>query len=98
MATITISRQDGTVEFQISPEGPIKKGDVVVFRNEDPEAQHQPTLQGQGATFWFQHPMAPFVDGQPADTSDEVFFGTAPLTVTYVCALHDGETGTITVQ
>ena len=97
MATITITRQDGTVVFSPSP-APISKGDVVVFRNEDPQAQHQPTLQGQGATFWFQHPMAPFVPGQPADTSDEVFFNTAPLIVTYVCALHGGETGTITVQ
>lgn len=99
MAVITISRQGSSVVFTPSP-ATISKGDVIVFRNEDPQAQHQPTLQGQAATFWFPYPMAPFVAGQPADTSDEVFFGTAPLTVTYVCAIaeHTGESGTIVVQ
>lgn len=97
MATITISRQGGTVVFTPSPAA-IGKGDVIVFRNEDPQAQHHITPDINNPGFWFPYPLAPFVEGQPADTSDEVFFGTAPLTVTYLCALHGGETGTITVQ
>ena len=101
MAVITILRQNGTVGFDPSPLT-INQGDVIVFRNEDPEAQHLITRTGQGANFWFQYPLAPFVAGQPADTSDEVFFAITkdpapPLTVTYAGSGGETQTGTVVV-
>jgi hypothetical protein len=88
MAVITIVRQNVTIGFD-PPTLTINQGDVVVFRNEDPLQSHLITKRGQGPYFWFQNPMAPFVPGQPADTSDEVFFAITkdpapPMTVTYV--------------
>lgn len=105
MAIINILRQNGTVSFD-PPQLNVARYDTVVFRNQDPRAQHQITLkdaQGntQPADFWFQYPLAPAAAGQPADTSSELLFdqklnpaGVAK-TYTYVCALHPEETGTI---
>ena len=94
---ITISRQGS--RLVVSPDPlTIPANSSVVFRNEDPQSAHQPTLRGQAAGFWFTHPIAAFVSGRPADTSDEVFFSAA-ATVSYVCGLHANEmSGTIIVQ
>jgi plastocyanin len=100
MAIINIVRQNGSVTFD-PPQTSLPRYGTVVFRNQDPREQHQITLQGQAADFWFQHPLAPAADGQPADTSSELLFDQklnppgVPQTYTYVCALHAGETGTI---
>jgi plastocyanin len=97
MATIiTISRAGGSVTFSPSPVT-IPVNSSVVFANADPQSQHLPTLAGKGENFWFTHPLAPAFPGRPNDTSDEVFFGTAGQ-VHYVCALHSGEEGFITIQ
>lgn len=112
MAVITIVRQNGVVGFD-PPTLTINQGDVVVFRNEDPEQAHLITRSGQGSKFWFPYAVAAFV-AQPADTSDEVFFAITkdpapPMTVPYVCAGngselppgtptgHESEAGTIVV-
>jgi plastocyanin len=97
MALISIVRgNDGIVRFD-PPETTIPKGGVVVFRNDDIRAPHLITRSGQtNPNFWFPYPLAPFVPGTPADTSDEVVFNAVGL-VTYTCATHGGETGTINV-
>jgi len=101
MAIISIVRRDdGTIGFD-PPETVIPKNNVVVFRNQDPRAQHLITLQGQGPNFWFTAPLAPAAQGQPDDTSSEVLFTKATTPgqpVTYVCSMHPEETGTIIVQ
>lgn len=96
MAIVSIVRQEnGTVAFD-PPQTTIKKGSVVVFRNDDPREPHLITRDGSDPNFWFPYPLAAFVAGRPADTSDEVLFNTVG-TVTFVCATHAGETGTIEV-
>lgn len=104
MAIINIVRQNGTVTFD-PPQINVARYETVVFRNQDPQEQHQITLKGEASDFWFQYPLAPAAAGQPADTSSELLFdqklaGTPPAakTYTYVCALHPNapsETGTI---
>jgi plastocyanin len=94
---IVISRQGSSVQFAPSPAS-IPVNTSVVFRNDDAGAAHQPVPAGQtNPNFWFTHPLAAFVPGRPADTSDEVLF-TTKGDVEYVCALHAGEGGTIIVQ
>jgi plastocyanin len=104
MAIINIVRRNGAVTFD-PPSLNVARYDTVVFRNLDPQSQHQVTLLGQANDFWFQFPLAPYVEGQPADTSSELLFdqkltGTPPAskTYSYICALHPerpNETGTI---
>ncbi|HEV3050667.1 MAG TPA: hypothetical protein VGX50_10175 [Longimicrobium sp.] len=106
MAIIDIVRGTNGVQFALSgsaPQSPftlnLTKGESVVFRNRDPQEQHQitnTTKQPVKPDFWFPYPLAPFVEGQPADVSSEVFFSTVG-TVKFACALHLSETGTIIV-
>ncbi|MBV9108145.1 MAG: hypothetical protein JO306_01915 [Gemmatimonadetes bacterium] len=99
MATIiTISRANGRVQFAPA-EATIPVNSSIVFANADTQAQHLPTLSGQGPNFWFTHPLAAAMPGRPNDTSDEVFFNAAGK-VSYYCAIagHTGEGGTITIQ
>jgi plastocyanin len=106
VAIIDIVRGTNGVQFALSgsaPQSPftlnLTKGESVVFRNRDPQEQHQitnTTKQPVKPDFWFPYPLAPFVEGQPADVSSEVFFSTVG-TVKFACALHLSETGTIIV-
>jgi plastocyanin len=93
---ISIVRQDGTVQFD-PPAPTIPRNSTVVFRNLDPRAPHLPTPAADKPNLWFGHPLAAFVEGRPADVSDEVFFNVQGP-VAYVCALHADEGGTITVS
>lgn len=105
MAVITVERKNGAVAFD-PPTLTINQGDVVVFRNLDPEQAHLITKYVAppgplNPTFWFPYAMAPFV-APPGDTSDEVFFAITkdpapPLTVTYVGSEYETPTGTIVV-
>jgi plastocyanin len=87
MATIDITRRpDGTVEFVPNPlvVSPLTP---VMWRNFDPQAQHQ--IVGQ-AGFAFP-PLAPFQEGQEPDTTSVVLAGDGD----YGCLLHPGEHGRI---
>src|SRR5262245_55524027 len=95
MAKIEIIRRDGKVEFHPSPLE-ASAGDNVFWSNLDPLAQHWITLKGKSEDFWFPVRLAPFVDGQPADTCSEISLRKGPPVI-YVCSLHPGEEGEITV-
>jgi plastocyanin len=104
MARIDIIRRvDGTVEFVPSSQQ-VDVGEGIFWRNLDPRAQHWITLQGQAKDFWFGSALAPFVDGQPADTTSEIVFQRQPvddagnpIDSVYVCFLHaNDEQGVIT--
>jgi hypothetical protein len=104
---IDIVRGTNGVQFALAGSAPaspftlnLSKGESVVFRNRDPQAQHQITnvgVQPVKPDFWFAYPLAPFAEGQPADVSSEIYFGSA-ATVKFACALHPSETGTIEVK
>jgi plastocyanin len=108
MAKIDIKRRgDGTVEFVPSLQQ-VDVGEGIFWRNLDPRAQHWITLQGKDKDFWFGSALAPFVDGQSADTTSEIVFRTAddagnPIDLesvyVYVCFLHEhDEQGKITLR
>jgi hypothetical protein len=99
MATISITRVGGQVVYDPSPLKLDIASDFVVWSNEDPDADHQPTLQGQVATYWMPYSLPRFVEGQPAATSPAVNFSgyTAGTTLTYVDGLApDDGSGTLT--
>ncbi|HEX7151623.1 MAG TPA: hypothetical protein VF618_09065 [Thermoanaerobaculia bacterium] len=99
MATISIKRVEGKVVYDPSPLKLDVTSDFVVWANEDPDAAHQPTLEGQAADYWILHALPPAVAGQPAATSAAVNFSgySAGDSVTYVDGLapNDGS-GTLT--
>ena len=104
MAMIDIKRVvvDGVekVVFDPSPLVWPVGSDGIFWRNLDPKESHRLTVKGQPDSFWFAFSLAPFVAGQePATTNPAITFQSQPVppTVTYVCTLHAGEEGQITV-
>lgn len=77
MATVTIKRDAGGTVFFDPPTIKLGGGDFVVWVNEDKEASHQPTLQGQPADYWMDFPLPSYVDGQPAASSPAISFANA---------------------
>ena len=96
MATINIRRQGGNVVYD-PPTITLGKGDFVVWANQDPQAAHQPTLQGKAADYWMNDKLPSFVAGQVAATSPAISLsGTAGTSITYVDGLDPGAgSGTI---
>lgn len=68
----------------------LNKGQSVVWNNCD-DKPHRPMPKEGPEDAWLQH------DIEPGDTSPPVAFNDVAPLITYVCALHSGETGTITV-
>jgi hypothetical protein len=98
MATINIKRdENGNLAFD-PPTVKFGAGDFAVWANLDPQADHQPTLQGKPANYWMDYPLPKFVEGQPAATSPAInLTGTASTPITYVDGLNPtAATGTIT--
>src|ERR1044071_9208173 len=98
MATITITRDRGGNVVYDPPELTIATaGDFVIWSNHDPEAPHQPTLQGKAADYWMNDQLPPFEQGQPAACSPVInLAGTAGQPITYVDGLDpDAGSGTI---
>ena len=90
---------DQMAEFSPSNQ-PVKVGDVIFWRNNDERAEHQPMPVNGEADDWVDR-IARCLNGQPA-TSIRFGFQTVPnppgpTEVQYVCALHAGETGILTV-
>jgi hypothetical protein len=97
MALINIRRSGGQVVYD-PPTVKLATNDFVVWANQDPEAAHQPTLQGKPKDYWMNDQLPKFVSGQPAATSPAInLTGTAGTTITYVDGLDpNAGTGTIT--
>lgn len=90
MATVTIKREGGKVVYDPDP---IKLGanDFVIWANEDPEAPHQPTKQGQPANYWMDFSL-PKYDGQTAATSPAINLA-GPNAISYVDGLNPTAAG-----
>jgi plastocyanin len=72
-------------------------GDDIFWSNSDQQSAHWPAPAKGNKDDWMDNPIPKKLPGQPAPTSQYISFSGA-TTVTYVCALHPEETGTITVQ
>jgi plastocyanin len=87
VALINIRRNAGQVVYD-PPTVKLAANDFVVWANQDPEAAHQPTLQGKPADYWMTDSLPKFVAGQPAATSPAISLtGTAGTEITYVDGL-----------
>ena len=97
MAIISIRRSGGAVVYD-PPTIKLGKGDFVVWANHDPQAKHQPTLQGQPADYWMNDPLPTFSAEQVAATSPAIVLaGAAGTSITYVDGLDpNAGSGTIT--
>ena len=101
MALISIRRDESGNVYYDPPAVTLGAGDFVVWANKDPQAAHQPTLEGKPADWWMTDPLPCFVDGQPAATSPAInLVGAKPTgaTITYVDGLDPSEaSGTIKI-
>jgi plastocyanin len=94
--SIDINEVPGQALAAFSPEEvTVNTGDYVFWRN-NASIQHWPTKKGEADNYWMNAPLAGKLPGGDADTSGTISFEDA-MTVTYVCALHRDEEGTITV-
>jgi plastocyanin len=89
--------KDQTAEFAPSPQ-PVQVGDIIIWRNNDEGAKHQPKPPDGGDDDWVRL-IARALNGQPA-TSTRFGFQEVPdpSEVQYVCALHANEKGTLNVS
>ena len=95
MATITIRREGGTVVFD-PPTLKLGAGDYAIWVNEDPQAAHQPTKQGEAKDYWMSYELPPYVEGEPAASSPAINLA-GPAAITYVDGLDASVApGTIT--
>ena len=74
---IDITQDKGKLTLSPSPLT-VAVGDSVFWRNMD-GAQHWITKKGEVKTFWFESPLAPFVEGQPADVTSAVAIDAAQI-------------------
>src|SRR5262245_9379100 len=96
MALINIVRDGNVVRFDPSPADLDSKSDFAVWANQDPMAEHQPTLKGKPADWWMNDPLPPAVAGQPAATSPSISLtGTVGTPLTYCDGLDTSIEGTI---
>jgi len=96
---IAIDRQPGQALASFKPQSQtVAAGDIVYWRNNDEQAEHQvkPTVGANDA--WWDFPIPQKLQAQPAPTSQQAVSFSAAATITYVCALHPNEKGTIIVQ
>ena len=95
---ISIRRKPGQPLAQFSPANRAAGvGDDIFWSNTDEKDQHWPAPSVAKKTDWMDNPIPIKLPNQPAPTSQFLSFSGA-TTITYVCALHPEETGTITVQ
>ena len=70
----------------------VVQNDSVFWHNSDPENAHWPAPSKANQNAWLDYQIP------PGSQSSQVSFNPgAPYTLNYVCALHDGEEGTINV-
>lgn len=96
---IAIDRLPGQALAKFNPASQtVAAGDIVYWRNNDEQAEHQikPLVGAKDA--WWDYPLPEKLQGKPAPTSQQAVSFSAAATITYVCALHPTEQGTIVVQ
>jgi plastocyanin len=87
----TVQRENDAKPIGFDPQvRQVQAGDSVFWLNEDTHAEHQPFPAGGSQTAWFAEPIP------PQASSDQIRFSSAG-SVSYACAIHPGETGTIDV-
>ena len=74
----------------------VAAGDLVNWRN-NTATPHWPAPKYQPANTWMDAAIPGKLPDQPAPTSQQTLSFSAAMTIDYVCALHEGETGTIKV-
>lgn len=84
---IRIKREGGTVTFD-PPDLDANVGDQIFWTNDDDQA-HWPGLSGND-TFFMPNQIAP-------QSTSPIFSPGAAAQYDYVCSLHPGETGKITI-
>jgi plastocyanin len=92
MSAIDIKKVNGRVVFEPATLS-VAENELVFWRNWDPDDQHWITMKDQRNDLWFAFPLAPFVDGQPPDTTRALIVQ-GPNNIVYECSLHK-EQGTI---
>jgi plastocyanin len=97
---ITINRKPGQSLAEFSPPTlAAGVGDDIFWSNNDEQAAHWPAPINGNNDDWMNNPIPAKLPDQPAPTSRYLSFsGATTKPVTYVCALHPQETGTITVK
>jgi len=98
---ISIDEQPGQALAAFNPKSlSVAAGDTINWRNNTRDP-HWPAPQGKPKDTWMDAEIPGKLPDQPAPTSQQTLsFGavTQPTTFEYVCALHEGETGTIVVS
>jgi plastocyanin len=90
-------RKSGQPRATFKPESQtVAVGDIISWRNND-SVPHWPAPSVAGKTDWMDFQIPGKKKNQPAPTSQQALSFSAATTVTYVCALHPDETGTIIV-
>ena len=88
--------------FQPTPQS-VTPADDLFWVNHDEASAHQPTPDASDPTAWLPYPIQAKQPGLPAPQSRGLTFAgkkgkkKASYQITYVCALHPQETGTIDV-
>ena len=70
----------------------VVQNDSVFWHNSDPKNAHWPAPSADNKTAWLDFQVPP-----NSESSQISFNPGAPYTLNYVCALHEGEKGTIKV-
>ena len=94
---VEITRGEGQTQASFQPAEVISL-DNLFWVNNDVVSGHQPTPSLSNPTAWMPEPIPVKLPDQPAPTSRGMAFDPGPYQITYFCALHEGESGTITVN
>lgn len=87
------------VSFQPTPQS-VTPADNLFWVNNDEASAHQPTPDANDPTAWMPYPLQAKRPGLPAPQSRGLTFSgkkKASYQITYVCAIHPNEKGTIDV-
>ena len=96
---IAINRKPAQPLATFSPQSQtVAAGDIIYWRNNDEQAEHHIGPLNGAKDAWWDYPLPEKLQGKPAPTSQQAVSFSAATTITYVCALHPGEQGTIIVQ
>jgi plastocyanin len=96
---ITIDRKPGQALADFNPQSlTVAAGDIINWCNNDETDAHWPAPIKGKSDDWMDNPIPIKLPDQPSPTSQQQLSFSAATNVTYICALHPEETGTIIVQ
>jgi hypothetical protein len=92
--TGAVSFEPAILELTVADKGV----ETVLFRNLDTREAHWPAVVGQANSLWFPRPLGAFTGKRPRTSRTLVLVGNpAGFTISFACALHPGEAGSIRV-